>query len=34
MSKRPVLVGMVGPETEGVIEAFNEWYIEELEFGS
>jgi len=25
---------MVGPETEGVIEAFNEWYIEELEFGS
>ena len=27
MSKRLVLVGMVEPETEDVIEAFNEWYI-------
>jgi|GEM_PF-561619 hypothetical protein len=27
MSKKLVLVGMVEPETEDLIEAFNEWYI-------
>ena len=27
MGKRLVLVGMVEPETEDLIEAFNEWYL-------